>query len=168
MANARFYFDYGIAAEAAGLYDKAADLLKKSIALDPENAADACNYLAYMWADHKSHLEEARDMIQHALQLDPDNGAYIDTLGWVEFQQGQFDQALRDLLRAREKIAHDDPVVFEHIGDAYAKLNRMSQALEMWKKALALDLKNKRLAEKIDHAKTKVSKGQPPHGNSIH
>jgi tetratricopeptide (TPR) repeat protein len=168
MANARFYFDYGVAAEAAGLYDKAADLFKKSIALDPENAADAYNYLAYMWADHNSHLEEARDMIKHAVELDPDNGAYIDTLGWVEFRQGQFDQALRDLLRAKEKMAHDDPVVLEHLGDTYAKLNQIAQAVEMWQKALALDPKNKQLSEKIDHAKTKVSKGQQPHANSIH
>jgi tetratricopeptide (TPR) repeat protein len=168
MANARFYFDYGVAAEAAGLYDKAADLFKKSIALDPENAADAYNYLAYMWADHNSHLEEARDMIEHAVELDPDNGAYIDTLGWVEFRQGQFDQALRDLLRAKEKMAHDDPVVLEHIGDTYAKLNQIARAVEMWQKALTLDPKNKRLSEKIDHAKTKVSKGQQPHANSIH
>jgi tetratricopeptide (TPR) repeat protein len=168
MANARFYFDYGIAAEAAGLYEKAADLFKKSIALDPENAADAYNYLAYMWADHGLHLEEAQDMVEHALQLDPDNGAYIDTLGWVEFRQGRFDQALRDLLRASAKMARDDPVVFEHIGDTYAKLNRMAKAVEAWKKALALDSKNKPLAEKIDRAKSRISKAPTPHADSTH
>jgi tetratricopeptide (TPR) repeat protein len=167
MANARFYFDYGVAADAAGLYDKAADLFKKSIALDPENSADACNYLAYMWADHNSHLKEAREMIEQALKIDPNNGAYIDTLGWIEFQQGEFGQALRDLLHASEEMAHDDPVVFEHIGDTYAKLNQVAKALEAWKKALALDPKNKRLAEKIDRAKIKTNKDQPPHVNSI-
>jgi tetratricopeptide (TPR) repeat protein len=167
MVNARFYFDYGAAAEAAGLYDKAADLFKKSIALDPASAADACNYLAYMWADHNSHLDEAQELIKRALQLDPNNGAYLDTLGWLEFRQGKFEGALNDLLRAAQKIKRDDPVVFEHIGDAYAKLNRMAQAMENWQKALALDPQNKRLAEKIDSAKTKVSKGQPPNANPV-
>ena len=33
MLSARFYFDYGAAADQAGLYDKAADLLRKSIVL---------------------------------------------------------------------------------------------------------------------------------------
>jgi len=167
MVNARFYFDYGAAAEAAGLYDKAADLFKKSIAVDPASAADACNYLAYMWADHNLHLDEAQELIKRALQLDPNNGAYLDTLGWLEFRQGKAEAALNDLLRAAQKMKHDDPVVFEHIGDAYAKLNQIAQAMETWQKALALDPQNKRLAEKIDRTKTRMSKGQPPNGNPI-
>src|SRR5438034_8345046 len=57
IVNAKFYFNYGAAAEQAGLYDKAADLLRKSIALDPENSAEACNYLGYIWADHNMNLE---------------------------------------------------------------------------------------------------------------
>jgi tetratricopeptide (TPR) repeat protein len=167
IANARFYFDYGAAAEQAGLYDKAADLFKKAIAVDPSNAADAYNYLAYMWAEHNMHLDEAEEMIKLALQADPSNGAYIDTLGWLEFRKGKFDQALSDLQRATQKLTRDDPVVLEHIGDTCAKLNRSAQALEAWQKALNLDPKNKKLADKIDNAKTKMSKGEPPNANQI-
>ena len=168
IANARFYFDYGAAAEQAGLYDKAADLFKKSITVDPANAADSYNYLAYMWAEHNTHLDEAEQMIKLALQSDPSNGAYIDTLGWLEFRQGKFDQALSDLLRAAQKLTRDDPVVLEHIGDACAKLNKTAQALDAWQKALNLVPQNKKLADKIDNAKTKMSKGQPPNANQIH
>ena len=167
IANARFYFDYGAAAEQAGLYDKAADLFKKSIALDPANAADAYNYLGYMWADHNLHMDEAEDMIKRALQIEPNNGAYLDSLGWLEFRQRKFEQALADLMRAAQNMAHDDPVVFEHLGDTYLKLNRVPQALEAWQKAMALDPQNKKLAEKIDHAKTKMSKGDLPSPNPI-
>jgi tetratricopeptide (TPR) repeat protein len=167
IANARFYFDYGAAAEEAGLYEKAADLFRKSIATDPVNAADAYNYLAYMWADHSMHLEEAKQMIKVALQMNPDNGAYIDTLGWLEFREGKFDQALSDLLRAEQKLTRDDPVVLEHIGDVCAKLNRTGQALDAWQKALNLDPQNKNLADKIDKAKTKMSKGEPTNANPI-
>jgi tetratricopeptide (TPR) repeat protein len=167
IANARFYLDYGAAAEQAGLYDKAADLFKKSIALDPTNAAEAYNFLGYMWAEHNMHLEEATDMIKRALQSDPNNGAYLDSLGWVEFRQGKFDQALTDLLRASQNMTHEDPVVFEHIGDTYARLNRMPQALEAWQKALTLDSQNKKLAEKIDNAKTRMSKGQSASPNPM-
>ena len=167
IANARFYFDYGAAAEQAGLHDKAADLFRKSIAVDPANAADAYNYLAYMWAEHGTHLDEAEQMIKLALQADPNNGAYIDTLGWLEFRQGKFDQALSDLLRAAQKLTREDPVVLEHVGDACAKLNKPAQALDAWQKALNLDPQNKKLADKIDNAKTKMSKGQPPNANPI-
>jgi len=168
IANARFYFDYGAAAEQAGLYDKAADLFRKSIAVDPTNAADAYNYLAYMWTEQNTHLDEAEQMIKLALQADPNNGAYIDTLGWLEFRQNKFDQALTDLLRAAHKLTHDDPVVLEHIGDTCAKLNKSAEALDAWQKALNLDPQNKKLADKIDNAKTKMSKGQPPNANPIH
>src|SRR5262249_10217489 len=168
VANGRFYFDYGAAAEQAGLYDKAAELFRKSIAFDPANAADAYNYLAYMWAEHNMHLDEAEQMIQLALQANPYNGAYIDCLGWLEFKQGKLNQALSDLVRAQQKLARDDPVVLEHIGDACAKLDRSAQAIEAWQKALNLDPRNKTLADKIDNAKTKMSKGQPSNGNPIH
>jgi tetratricopeptide (TPR) repeat protein len=165
IVNAKFYFNYGATAEQAGLYEKAADLLRKSIALDPANAAEAYNYLGYMWADHNMYLDEAEDMIKRALQIEPDNGSYLDSLGWVEFRKGRFDQALADLLRAAKNMEHEDAVVFEHIGDVYLKLNRVPQALEAWQKALVLDPKNKKLSEKIDGTKTTISKGSPPKTN---
>ena len=165
IVNAKFYFNYGATAEQAGLYEKAADLLRKSIALDPANAAEAYNYLGYMWADHNMHLDEAEEMIKHALEIEPNNGSYLDSLGWVEFRKGKFDQALIDLLRAAKNIERDDPIVFEHIGDTYLKLDRVSEALGSWQKALALDPKNKKLAEKIESTKTTISKGLPTRTN---
>jgi tetratricopeptide (TPR) repeat protein len=161
VVNARFYFDYGAAADQAGLYDKAADLLKKSIALDPANAAEAYNYIGYMWAEHNMHLDEAEEMLTRALELDPNNGAYLDSLGWIHFRKGKYDVALNDLLRAAQNLSHDDPVVFEHVGDTCAKLNRIPQALEYWQKAMVLNPGNKTLAEKIESTKTTMSKGPP-------
>ena len=158
FVNAKFYFNYGAAAEQAGLYDKAADLLRKSIALDPENSAEAYNYLGFMWADHNMNLDEAETMIRRALESEPNNASYLDSLGWVEFRKGQFDRALDNLLRAAKTAEHDDPVVFEHIGDTYLKLNRTQEALEAWQKALALDPKNKNLADKIQTTKKAIGK----------
>src|SRR6266542_3370870 len=166
IVNAKFYFNYGVTAEQAGLYEKAADLLRRSITLDPANAAEAYNYLGYMWADHNMHLDEAREMIERALESDPNNGSYLDSLGWVEFRQGKFDQALADLLRAVKNMDREDPIVFEHIGDTYLKLHRVSEALESWQKAFALDPKNTKLAEKIESTKATISSGSPAKINS--
>ena len=165
FVNAKFYFNYGAAAEQAGLYNKAGDLLRKSIALDPENSAEASNYLGYMWADHNMNLEEAETMIRRALQSEPNNASYRDSLGWVEFRKGQFDRALDDLLRAAKTAEREDPVVFEHIGDTYLKLNRTREALEAWQKALSLDPKNKNLADKIQAAKKMIGKDLPANTN---
>jgi tetratricopeptide (TPR) repeat protein len=167
ILNAKFYFHYGATAEQAGLYDKAAELFQKSITLDPENSADACNYLGYMWAEQNMHLDEAEQMIRRALKKEPNNGAYLDSLGWVEFRAGKFEQALTDLQRAAQTITRDDPVVFEHLGDTYLKLNRVANAVESWQKALALDPQNRKIAEKIDNAKTKLSKGAVTPSNSL-
>jgi tetratricopeptide (TPR) repeat protein len=167
IVNAKFYFNYGVTAEQAGLYDKAADLLRRSIALDPANAAEAYNYLGYMWADLNVHLDEAKEMIERALQIGPNNGSYLDSLGWVEFRQGKFDQALADLLRAAKNMDREDPIVFEHIGDTYLKLHRVPEALESWQKAFVLDPKNKKLAEKIESTKRMISSGSSAKTNSI-
>ena len=165
FVNAKFYFNYGMAAEQAGLYDKAADLMRKSIALDPENSAEASNYLGYMWADHNMNLDEAESMIRRALQSEPNNASYLDSLGWVEFRKGQFDRALDNLLRAAKTAEREDPVVFEHIGDTYLKLNRTQEALEAWQKALSLDPKNKNLADKIQTTKKMIGKDLPEKTN---
>ena len=165
IPNAKFYFNYGATAEQAGLYQKAADLLRKSIALDPANSAEACNYLGYMWADHNMNLDEAEAMIKRALEMDPNNASYLDSLGWVEFRKGKFDQALNNLLTAAGTADHEDPVIFEHIGDAYFKLNRLSEAVASWQKALTLDPKNKNLANKIERTKGPMGNGQPPKTN---
>ena len=167
VLTARFYLEYGAAADQAQLYDKAADLLRKSIALDPANAAEAYNYIGFMWADHNLHLDEAEEMIGRALQLDPNNGAYLDSLGWVYYRKGKYDEALNELLRAAQNLSQDDPTVFEHIGDTYSKLNRVPQALDFWQKAIALNPENKLLADKIEKTKTTISKGPPAKINRI-
>ena len=161
VLNARFYFDYGIAADQAGLYDKAADLFRKSISLDPGNSAEAYNYVAYMWADHNMHLDEAEQMVGEALQFDPNNGAYLDTLGWIHYRKGKFEEAVNVLLRAEQNLTKPDPTVLEHIGDAYAKLEKIPQALEFWQKAIALTPENQLLADKIEKTRTTMSKGPP-------
>ncbi len=161
IANGRFYFEYGAAAERAGLYDRAAELFKKSIQLDPGNAAEASNYLGFMWADQNTNLEEAESYIKKALAVDPENGAFLDSLGWVDYRRGKYEQALAELLNAVHALKGEDPTVYSHIGDTYEKLNQIPQALDYWQKSLALDQSDKKLAEKIARFKSKVSKGEP-------
>ncbi len=162
ITNERFYFEYGAAAERAGLRDKAADLFKQSIEFDPADAAEAYNYLGFMWADQNMHLDEAEDYIRRALAADPDNGAYLDSMGWLHYRQGKYEQALAELLSAAHALKVEDPTVLEHIGDTYAALQKDPQALGYWQRALALDPTNKRLAGKVEAAKTKAHEAAPP------
>jgi tetratricopeptide (TPR) repeat protein len=68
LLTGTFYFQYGAAAEQAGLVDKATELLRESIRLDPAVAAEAYNYIGYMWVDRDMNLEEAGEMIKKALE----------------------------------------------------------------------------------------------------
>lgn len=164
LLDANFYFDYGAAAERAGQYGLAAQMLQRSIRMDPDNAARARNYLGYMWADRNENLDEAETLIRQALEAEPDNGAYIDSLGWVLYRKGQFEEALDLLLRAAEKIEQPDPVIYDHIGDAYLALGKKTEAVLYWRKALALDSGNEQILRKLDEATAGevVSKPSPP------
>lgn len=152
LPNAAFYFAYGMAAEQAGETDRAAALLKKSIALAPNESAQACNFLGYMWVERSVHLPEAAEFIQRALALEPQNGAYLDSLGWYYFKIADYPKAIATLLQALAHLQPEDAVVYEHLGDAYAASGDAAKGLDAWKKALALDPGNKVLAGKIGAA----------------
>ena len=80
-----------------------------------------------MWADQNTHLDEAENYIKRALASDPNNGAYLDSLGWLHYRQGKYEQALAELLNAAQALKTDDPTVFEHIGDTYAAVEPEAQ-----------------------------------------
>jgi len=157
LIDGNFYFNYGATAEQAGLVDKAATLLRKSIELDPSKAAQAYNYLGYMWVDRNLNLDEAGSMIRKALEIEPDNGAFLDSLGWFYFKKGDLSRALTELLHAADLFNPPDPVVYEHIGDTYRSLGNTPQALSYWQKAMNLDPQNQSIASKIDQAKAKMT-----------
>ena len=58
LLDSQFYFNFGVSAEQAGLYDRAATLLEKSLTMedDPRQIANASNYLGFMWVDHDQNL----------------------------------------------------------------------------------------------------------------
>jgi uncharacterized protein HemY len=43
----------------------------------------------------------------------------------------------------------DDPVIYEHLGDIYAKQQKLSDAREAWLHALELDPSNNKLMERF-------------------
>lgn len=163
LLDSAFFMSYGVAAEQAGHYVKAAELLKKSIALAPEHSAEVCNYLSYMWADRGENLDEAEALVRRALERDSDNGAYIDTLGWVFFRQGKYSEALAEFQRAASLLETPDPVIFEHIGDTCEKLGNTAEAVLYWQKAHQLAPDNTLIAEKIDRNAASLAR-QPERG----
>ena len=145
--------------------EKAVELLKQSINLDPTDSAQAYNYLGYIWTDRGEHLDEAGVLIKKALEIRPDEPSYIDSLGWFHFKKGEYETALKLLLRAAETIKPEDGVVFDHVADTYQAMGRTAEAMNYWQKAVALSADDKTLAEKIaakiEAAKQKVTSKVP-------
>jgi len=90
-------------------------------------------------------------MIRKALGIEPDNGAYIDSLGWLYFKQGRFQEAIKELERA--SILFKDPVIFDHLGDAYLKTGDTEKAKANWQKSLDLDPVQDKVKKKIEGLK---------------
>jgi tetratricopeptide (TPR) repeat protein len=147
LLDADFYFAYGAAHERTGRHDEAEALFRKALDMDPDHA-NTLNYLAYMWAERGENLDEAMTYIVKAVALEPDSGAFLDTLGWVHYQQGDFEAALREIERARVLVG-DDPVITDHLADVLLKLDREAEALEHWKRAYRLDPEAPGVADKL-------------------
>jgi tetratricopeptide (TPR) repeat protein len=131
-------------------YAKAEEQLQLILKADA-NDATANNDLGYFWADQGKNLPEAERLIRKAVELDnqsragsasaddEENYAYLDSLGWVLFRRGQIDEARRWLERAAAGAGvAGDPVVWDHLGDVYLRLNERDRAIEYWRKALML------------------------------
>jgi tetratricopeptide (TPR) repeat protein len=145
--------------------DKAARQLQILIKDDPDNPT-YYNDLGYIWADNDKNIEESEKLIRKALELDekqrqkilddpekkkeltPDeirrlkkeNAAYLDSLGWVLFKQGKYEEAVKYL----EKAAKDEDdgrhiEIWDHWADALVALGRKKEAVEVWRKALTFE-----------------------------
>ena len=93
----------------------------------------AMNDLGYLWADAARHLDRAEKMIRKAVEAEPDNAAYRDSLGWVLHQLGRRARAVAELEKAAEM--EPDPVILDHLGDAYQSNKQPQKAKESWQRA---------------------------------
>jgi len=115
-------------------YDLAEQKFRQILQQDPNNTM-TLNYLGYMNADRNVHLDESLELVKKALALDPQNGAYLDSLGWVYFRLGKFDEAEDNLRKASDKTPND-ATVQDHLAELYAKTGRLQLAASHWEHAL--------------------------------
>ncbi len=134
---------------AAGLAQAEASL-RRAVELEATHAP-ALNFLGYSLADDSVQLEEALELIQRALEFDPWNGAYLDSLGWVYFRMGRFEEA-REPLEAAARELPSDAVVLEHLGDLYERRGQDDMAITAWGRALDNDPEDRgKIEAKIAH-----------------
>jgi tetratricopeptide (TPR) repeat protein len=133
-----------------GQPEKAIEYMERALEINPDNAS-ALNFIGYTWAEKGVKLDEAERMIVRAIELRPDDGYIVDSLGWVYYMRARplveagqraearalIDRALSELARADE-LTGGDPVISEHMGDAYLLLDDRRRALDKFEEALNL------------------------------
>ncbi|HEY6905509.1 MAG TPA: DUF3857 domain-containing protein [Candidatus Acidoferrales bacterium] len=144
----------GEAYARSGNKEKAIPILRK-IAENDAISANELNEAAYALADTNLQLDDALKYAQRAVnkeegetagikldQLDPGNlrtpvalAAYWDTLGWVYFRMGKFDEAEKYISSAW-RLAQD-PVVGDHLGQIYEKEGKRQEAIKAYSNTLA-------------------------------
>ena len=145
--SADLHFNLGTVYDKLNRFDDVVRAMETAITLDPHHA-DALNYLGYSYAERGVKIDQALSLTKRAVALKPSNGYYIDSLAWALFKSGSFTEALTEMQRA-VALAGDDPVLFEHLGDIYAKQRNLSDARESWLHALELDPSNNKLMDRF-------------------
>jgi tetratricopeptide (TPR) repeat protein len=107
------------------------------------------NDLGYLYADQGKNLEQAEKMIRLAVDADGDNPAYLDSLAWVLYKQGKFEQALEFQKKANDVPDHEDSTLLEHQGDIHEALKQNAEARSLWQQALDVERNDKRPDKKV-------------------
>ena len=147
------FYTRGMALERAQEWRRAEKDFKKALQLSPEQA-QVLNYLGYSWLDRGENVAEARRMIELAVGQRPEDGYIVDSLGWAMFLMGEYEDAVVQLERA-VTLKTSDPTINEHLGDAYWKVSRETEARFQWRRALSMEPDE----EQADGLRTKLQRG---------
>lgn len=164
---AELYYTQALLPGDRGDFQRTERLLLKALDADPD-FAPANNDLGYQWADRGRNLNRAERMVRKAVEAEPNNPAYLDSLGWVLYKRDLPSQAARWLERAAD--LRRDPIILDHLGDAYWRAGEREQAVEQWRTAQRRivetgDKPDETTAALLDRLRSKleaVEQGRPP------
>lgn len=132
-----FYLILAAAYDQLERRDAAEALLSECIEGMPDSHR-SLNFLAYLWAEENRNLEQALIYSVRSLTHEPENAAYIDTLGWIYYRLGRYEEALQTVTKAYT-LGGEDAEILLHLGDIQAALGNTEAALAHWRQSVALD-----------------------------
>jgi tetratricopeptide (TPR) repeat protein len=97
------------------------------------DSAQLMNALGYTLVDRTDDYDEAEKLLRKAIKLEPESPAIIDSVGWLLYKQGKFDEALEQLQIAYSRFP--DPEVAVHLVEVLAELDRNDDALALLERA---------------------------------
>jgi tetratricopeptide (TPR) repeat protein len=97
--STQIYSALAYAAWAQKKFDPSIEWYKRALNLDSENST-ALNGLGYVLADTDKDIRKALVFCKKAVEKKPQNPAYLDSLGWAYFKNGELLEARTWLRRA--------------------------------------------------------------------
>lgn len=134
--NAQLQYFLGNMFDRIGDRKSTVDQMKVVLGLD-ENHVQALNYLAYTYAESGQELDSAEKLARRALELKPQDGYVMDTLGWVLFKRGSFEESVK-VLEDAHRLQPDEAIIADHLGDAYYYFRMPERAKRLYEKAAAI------------------------------
>jgi len=93
--------------------EPAVDFYKKALSLDGENPT-ALNGLGYVLSDTDKDVRKGLGLCKRAVDMKPQNPAYLDSLGWSHFKNGNLPEA-RTWLRRALDLSPRHPDITSHM-----------------------------------------------------
>jgi len=143
-------YDYALTAEKLERYDVLESNLRKLIQVRPDHA-HAYNALGYSFAERNLRLPEARKLIEKAIELAPEDYFIVDSLGWVQYREGDLKGAVDTLQRAYG--GRPDAEIGAHLGEVLWVMGRRDEAERIWQESLKTAPENETLQKTIKRFK---------------
>src|SRR2546428_703621 len=105
------------------------------------------NALGYSFAERNTRLREARELIEQALKLAPEDYFIVDSLGWVQYREGDLKGAAETLRRAYG--GRPDAEIGAHLGEVLWVMGDRNEANRIWQESLKSAPDNETLQKTI-------------------
>ncbi len=131
----------------AGDYEGAEKLLRKSFEKNLESVKSAAIAAYRLGSVKELQIEyaKAREYYEKAVQLEPENSKYLNALGLILYDIGEYNKAIefynKDLKISIAKLGKDHPDVagtYNNLGLAYDSKGNYEKAIEYFDKALKI------------------------------
>jgi len=139
-------YDYALTAERLEKFDVLEQNLRKLIEARPDHA-HAYNALGYSFAERNTRLKEARTLIEKAIELAPEDYFIVDSLGWVQYREGNLKGAVQTLRRAYN--GRPDAEIGAHLGEVLWVMGDRTEASRIWQESLKSAPDNETLQKTI-------------------
>ncbi|MCX7820404.1 MAG: tetratricopeptide repeat protein [Brevinematales bacterium] len=143
---------------------KSIEYLERALKLK-ENDPEINNLLAYVYSIEKINLDKAHNLVDKALIIKPDYLPYLDTKGWIYYNEGNFQKSFEIFNKVETLVTttNEDSAGFDeiyyHLSKIYEKMGNKKESQKYIEK-IKKNFPESKWAPKTNNPKTTKKKGK--------